>query len=322
MSRSRGGGLASAHTITSWSALATTTRSTGSTSSADLRSTVLRGAILTTLASVPGAPEASPARLTVSPTTMLPRPSSRAFIAVTAPSALTHRYLPRSTAVTNASTASAWAGRRLVRGREPRAALTRTSSSSMPLCLARGTTTEPPASGRREGLRPDLAELRERLADSCRVPHPHAAGYQPEYRSGHDQAVVVVAVERPARMQPGRPDPQPVCRLGDVPAELADFACQRRQPVALVPAQMADSGELRWRARQRRKCGQHRRQLPDLAEIGVDPADLPASGHPQAVRARSHIGSHRREQLDDPRRRLQAVGGPSSDRHLAGGRSR
>ena len=83
MKRSRGGGEASAQTITSWSALATMIRSCGSVSSADRRSALVRGSIRTIRASVPSAPEVSPARATRSPTATEPLPSSRAFMATT-----------------------------------------------------------------------------------------------------------------------------------------------------------------------------------------------------------------------------------------------
>ena len=52
-------------------ALATMTRSTGSVSSADRRSTDVRGSTRTTRARVPGSPETSPASATRSPTTTL-----------------------------------------------------------------------------------------------------------------------------------------------------------------------------------------------------------------------------------------------------------
>ena len=84
MSRVLGGGSASAQTITSCSALATMTRSTGSVSSAERRSTVCRGRTLTTRASASGAPEVSPVSRTWSPTTTRRCPSSRAATAVTA----------------------------------------------------------------------------------------------------------------------------------------------------------------------------------------------------------------------------------------------
>lgn len=130
MKRSRGGGEASEHTITSWSALATMTRSAGSVSSADRRSALVRGSTRTIRASVPSAPEMSPASATRSPTTTEPRPSSRAFIATTSLPSVMHPYRPRSTLVTKPCTAVSCAGRRLVRGREPRPGRTRTSSSS------------------------------------------------------------------------------------------------------------------------------------------------------------------------------------------------
>ena len=81
--RGRGSGSASAVTMTSWSALATMIRSTGSVSSAVRRSSVLRGATRTMRARLSAPPEVSPTSPASSPTTTLLRPSSRAFIAVT-----------------------------------------------------------------------------------------------------------------------------------------------------------------------------------------------------------------------------------------------
>ncbi len=69
--------------MTSWSTPVTTTRSTGSVSSAVRRSVPVRSATRTTRASVSGSPEVSPTTETRSPTTMPARPSSRAFIAIT-----------------------------------------------------------------------------------------------------------------------------------------------------------------------------------------------------------------------------------------------
>ena len=193
-------------TITSWSALATMTRSIGSVSSADLRSTLRRGAILTTRARVPGSPETSPTRPTVSPTTMF---AAAEFAGLhrgdDSRSPIRHRYLPRSTAVTNASTASACAGRRLVRGRDPRPGLTRTSSSSKsavtgPAGVITGRFV-PPASG----SPPSAGELGERLADGRGVPAPARRRYdEAEHGGRHHQAVIVVAVERRAAAQRAR----------------------------------------------------------------------------------------------------------------------
>jgi hypothetical protein len=89
--------LARAETTTSWSALATMTRSTGSVSSAVRRSTERRGESLTMRASASGLPEVSPTSSTSSPTTMPLRPSSRAFMATTTRSGI---FLPPTPART------------------------------------------------------------------------------------------------------------------------------------------------------------------------------------------------------------------------------
>ena len=79
--RVRGSGSASAVTMTSWSALATMTRSIASVSSAERRSTVERGVIRTIRDRLPGTPVVSPTTSTRSPGTTRSRPSSRAFMA-------------------------------------------------------------------------------------------------------------------------------------------------------------------------------------------------------------------------------------------------
>ncbi len=89
MKRRWGSGEASAHTITSWSALATMIRSVGSVSSGERRSALVRGSTRTIRASESFAPEVSPASATRSPTTTEPLPSSRAFMAtISLPSAM------------------------------------------------------------------------------------------------------------------------------------------------------------------------------------------------------------------------------------------
>ncbi len=70
-----GGGSAKRPTISSCSALATTTRSYGSVSSAVRRNTLSRSHTLTILASVSGLPLTSPTNFTRSPTTMGVRPT-------------------------------------------------------------------------------------------------------------------------------------------------------------------------------------------------------------------------------------------------------
>ena len=93
----RGGGSASAVTITSWSALATIGRSYGSSSSAVRRSTVSRSATSTIRASVPSSPEVSPTARTRSPTMTPVRPSWRALVALTSRSSIKIVNRPRST---------------------------------------------------------------------------------------------------------------------------------------------------------------------------------------------------------------------------------
>jgi hypothetical protein len=91
----RGGGSASAETMTSWSALATMTFSCRpstvvSSSSAERRSTDVRSSMRTMRASAPSSPEVSPTIPTRSPTTTPRRPSSRARMAVTARPSTSH----------------------------------------------------------------------------------------------------------------------------------------------------------------------------------------------------------------------------------------
>ena len=85
----RGSGSASALTMTSWSAFATITRSTASSSSALRRRVVVRSDTSTIRASEPSSPETSPTTRTRSPTTTPLRPNGRAFIVVTAVSPTT-----------------------------------------------------------------------------------------------------------------------------------------------------------------------------------------------------------------------------------------
>ena len=85
--RGRGSGSATAVTMTSWFALATIPLSVPavSPSSALRRSRVVRSSMRTMRARVPLRPLVSPTTATRSPTTTLPRPSSRAFMAVMLP---------------------------------------------------------------------------------------------------------------------------------------------------------------------------------------------------------------------------------------------
>ena len=131
----RGTGSASAVTMTSWSALATITRSARSVSSAERRSTLRRSEIRTILARVSFSPEMSPTMSTWSPTAMARRPSSRARMAVTdlarvVPPSTRQVYRPRSTVITMPDVESSCAGRVFVRGLDRRDGRTWTSSLS------------------------------------------------------------------------------------------------------------------------------------------------------------------------------------------------
>ena len=133
----RGSGSIVAVTTASWLAFATTTRSTGSESSAVRRSVELRSSRRTMRPWVSVSPETSPTMSTWSPTTIPLRPSSRALIAYTSvPSSSSTVNRPRSTVMTVPDRASACSGRSLDRGRDlPRPGRTRTSSSSRRWCL-------------------------------------------------------------------------------------------------------------------------------------------------------------------------------------------
>ena len=204
----RGTGSASAHTITNWSALATSTRSAGSVSSADRRSTLRRGEIRTIRARVSGLPSVSPTRSTRSPTATARRPSSRARIAVTTcacllPSSTRQVYRPRSTVVTNPVTASVWVGLVFVRGRELRVGRTRTSSLSQfsPSVLS---WPPPTATGRRQHLLPHQVKARQRLGGGGDVVDQHAGDPQPDDRPRRRHPMICVGAPGPAVQRAGR----------------------------------------------------------------------------------------------------------------------
>ena len=99
----------------------------------------MRSSSLTMRASVPGRPEVSPTIPTRSPTTMSVRPSSRARIQTVGAwpagaSSSTTPQRPRSLVTTMPYCALLWAGRSLVRGREPFPGRIFTSDSSQSRC--------------------------------------------------------------------------------------------------------------------------------------------------------------------------------------------
>ena len=94
-----GSGSAVAVTTTSVSAFATTTRSVGSVSSEDRRSTVVRSATVTMRASVPSSPDVSPVIVTRSPGTMdrLRRCEARTHVMRGASAEAVARFVPGTT---------------------------------------------------------------------------------------------------------------------------------------------------------------------------------------------------------------------------------
>ena len=178
-------------TIASWSAFATMTRSTGSSSSAVRRSTDRRGSTLTMRASASSPPARSPTSATRSPTTTPLRPSSRAFTAMTSvrtPSRSDQAAEPAAVDGRRpAVTASACAGRSLVRGRDlPRPGRTRTSSSSSSRRL-RGVSAHRPSIPASRSVKPGsvlpvVATSTTRTSGTAR----------PEHGGGGGDPVVVV----------------------------------------------------------------------------------------------------------------------------------
>src|SRR5919112_6584332 len=205
----RGSGFAAATTTTSWSALATTARSTGSVSSALRRRRVLRSWILTSRARVSGSPETSPTRDTKSPATTGLRRSSRARAAMTVrsfplSSPTTAVYRPRSTVMMRPVTASSWLGRSLVRGRDPFLfGRIRTSDSSQESvfratagpCATAVSGAAGSGAAVREHVRPQLGEVRHGLGRGADVLHLDAPDCQSEDRPGSGHPVVRITAD-------------------------------------------------------------------------------------------------------------------------------
>ena len=201
----RGGGSASELTITSWSALATTTRSSRpstvvSSSSAVRRSTEVRSSIRTIRASAPASPEVSPTRPTRSPTTtpraaQLAGPHRGHRVAAVRRRRCSGpgRRRPRSR-----RRPASWRGRVRVRGRDDRPGRTRTSSSSY---SALALQAVPPS---RQLLPVTIAD--HSAGNSGMVFEVHATSVeldarhgQPDHRGGVRHPVVGVGLERRRR---------------------------------------------------------------------------------------------------------------------------
>ena len=238
----RGGGSASAVTTTSWSALATMTRSTGSVSSAVRRSTVVRGSIATMRASESGsagqvADDARPGRR---PRPTL-RPSSRARMAVTAGAARPGTvYRPRSTADHQPAAGVGVRGPLLVRG--PRAVAARPDPDVVlveRLSTQRRAQRLLPA----QQLVPQPDEVGQRLAGRARCPRPRRrrrparARRRPAPSGGRRRSRRAPPCSGRGRIT--RPSAVSVTSRAD----RGELVVERREPVGLVPAQVGDAGQ-------------------------------------------------------------------------------
>ena len=316
----RGGGSASELTMTSWSALATTTRSSRpsgvvSSSSAVRRSTEVRSSMRTIRASAPGAPEMSPTSATRSPTTTRlaaefagPHRGDDHVVAVA--SVRTQLYRPRSTVITNASigvvvprAGCGYGGGRTGPGR------TRTSSSSYSRCRARQVS-----SSCRHQVGPELAGTR---AASSTV-HATSDSATPGDGQADDRARRGPSGGRRTsrRWPPQRSGPDGRARPGARPRRrraARQLAGERGEPVGLVARGCARRRAGRdGRVGERGQRREHRGQLADLGQVGG------RCRAPRRCRARSGRRPVRRrprrpagEQLAQPVHRLPAVARPA-----------
>ena len=205
ISRGRGSGSASAVTMTSWSALATMTRSNGSSSSAVRRSD---GACAARPGRCGPACPSSPDR---SPTSATRSPDHDALAAQLAGLHRRHRRgpstrqvsRPRSTVRTTPSAASSCVGRSFVRGRCPRPGRTRTSSSSG--CSPQRRMAGVTPGHAREHPGPQLEEVRAGSWRWSRRSRPGRRARRARGRRRRGHPVVVVRVEDAAVQRP-RPD--------------------------------------------------------------------------------------------------------------------
>ena len=259
----RGSGSARALTMTSWSAFATRTRSTASSSSALRRSTVLRSATSTMRARLPSSPDTSPTTRTRSPTTTPLRPSGRAFIAVTA---LPVDEQAEPTPVDREDQAVACVVvRRPLLGARPGAPPGAVVVLLVLLAVATLARTHEAVTA----ARPRVGEAGVGLGGGGDVLDEDVVDGRADHDAGVGHPVVGVGVEQPA-VQGRRPERQAVLGLGHVGAEAAELAGQRGEPVGLVAADVRDAAQHGRRLGQRAQRGHHGGQLADVVEVGVD----------------------------------------------------
>ena len=261
MSAGRGSGFAAATTQSSWSAFATTTRSTSSVSSALRRSTVSRGRIRTIRASEPVVAGQVAEHVDAVA-------DDDALLAELAGAGGEHRALVRTVLVDEHLHAAAVDGehaaghRRLVRGAllraRPRALAVRPDPGvGLVVVLVRLVLLRHPAHGSIRVHR--LDELRQRLRGRRDVLDGEARRREAEQRARRRDAVVRVAAPRPVAGDRAAAvhDEAVLGLLGGDP-DRAELGRERREPVGLVTAEVPDAGERRGPVRERGEADERR----------------------------------------------------------------
>src|SRR5450830_1471513 len=277
--RVRGSGSARAVTITSWSALATVTRSR----------------IRTIRDNEPSTPDVSPTRSTRSPGTTRSRPSSRAFIAMACrspgpPASTSTVYRPRSTPVTNPTSESACSGRVLVRGRVPRRpGRIRTSESSR----ARRAMLSYPRRVRasREHPGPQADEVGDGLGRRGDALDADAGDRESDQCARGRHPVVLVRAHR-AGPERARRDDEAVRRLLGLPTQPRDLGRERGKTVGLVAAQVRDPAQAGRGVAEGGERGDRRGELAGGVHDEVDAVDRAGAAHREHVTLEPRRGPH------------------------------
>ena len=113
------------------------------------------------------------------------------------------------------------------------------------------------------------------------------------------------AVRRPLR--PDARDGQAVGSLLHLGAELAQLGGHRRQPVALLDAQVGDVHDAGGAGGERRQGGERGHLVGHAREVGFDGAELPAPATDQVSPFPLHRGAHRGEQVQEAGGRPGAI---------------
>ena len=275
----RGSGSASAVTMTSWSALATTTRSTGSSSSAVRRSTVTRSST----SDDPGEATrrrrrcrrpAAPGRRRRRPC----GPALRDFIAVTSRPALAE--------VAGVATAvdGDHDGRDGVVVAGPVLGA-RAGVAARALVALRVVLVVAPARHHEE-TRPDVGEAGERLRGGGDVldEHPVDGGADDSPRRAPSGGRRRCGTSRRAAAR-ARSESPSSCSVTSAPRP-RELGGEGGEPVGLVAADVRDAAQSRRCLRERAERGDRGRELADVVQVGVDAQDRVGAVHGEAVRRR------------------------------------